>query len=959
MLFRCLTILLNGVLFCASTVASGFAQQFQFQRELDTIPVIVNGVPVHSPFAGGFFEPKPTMADIDGDGDLDLFVGVNDGNIKFFRNTGTAASPLFTFVTEDFASIDIGTLSAPTFVDIDNDADLDLFVGELDGNINFYRNTGTSTNPIFTLETENFVSIDATRSIPSFTDIDNDGDLDLFVGETGGNINFYRNTGTASNPLYTFETENFAAINVGSFAAPTFADIDNDGDLDLFVGEGLFIGTINFFRNTGTATNPTFVLETDRFASFLDDGQTASTPFFADLDNDGDLDFFVGGWFFLYFYQNTGTAVNPTFTPISHNLVSIDAGRSSKPTFADINGDGVLDLFVGEFQGNILFYQNSGTALHPAFAFVTANFLSIDVGDNSKPTFVDIDKDGDLDLFIGERDGNINFYRNTGTASTAVFTLDTRNFASIDVGSLSDPTFADIDNDGDLDLFVGEQDGNINFYRNTDLTFTLVTTNFASTDVGDNSIPTFVDIDNDGDLDLFVGESDGNINFYRNTGAASNPVFTLETENFASIDVGFSSVPTFADIDNDSDLDLFIGESSGGLHFYRNITPTPLMPPTLISPPDGAVNQPTSLTLSWNPSTDATTYRLQVSTSSAFITTIFDDSTITTTSRQVGPLVNNTMYYWRVNVKNTVGTSAWSTVWSFTTIIAAPSVPTLVSPSDGAINQPTSLTLNWNRSTGATTYRLQVSTNSAFTTTVVDDSTLTITSRQLGPLANNTTYYWRVKAKNIGGTSDWSSIWRFTTVAVAPAAPLLASPLDGSTGVPTNPTLSWNPSSGATSYRLQVSTTPSFSTTVRDTSGITGTTLALSGFSVNTIYYWRVNASIAGGTSDWSSIWHFTTTTTAVSDRDKGIPTDFSLRQNYPNPFNPSTTIRYALPKTVYVKLTVFNPLGKEIETLVSKTQIAGEYEIQWNPNDLASGVYWYRIQAGRFVETKKMILMR
>ncbi|NUM74601.1 T9SS type A sorting domain-containing protein, partial [candidate division KSB1 bacterium] len=101
------------------------------------------------------------------------------------------------------------------------------------------------------------------------------------------------------------------------------------------------------------------------------------------------------------------------------------------------------------------------------------------------------------------------------------------------------------------------------------------------------------------------------------------------------------------------------------------------------------------------------------------------------------------------------------------------------------------------------------------------------------------------------------------------------------------------------------------------------------------------------------------TGTTAVSEAEKVIPTEFSLNQNYPNPFNPSTTILYALPKTAFVRLTVINPLGNEVETLVSATQVAGEYEINWNPKNLASGVYLYRIQAGEFVETRKMVLMR
>jgi hypothetical protein len=312
-----------------------------------------------------------------------------------------------------------------------------------------------------------------------------------------------------------------------------------------------------------------------------------------------------------------------------------------------------------------------------------------------------------------------------------------------------------------------------------------------------------------------------------------------------------------------------------------------------------------------------------------------------------------------VRAKNIGGTSAWSNAWNFTTISAAPTAPTLISPANGAVSQATTLTFSWNPAPGATTYRLQVSTNSAFSTTVFDDSTLTSTSRQIGSLANNTTHYWRVRAKNIGGTSAWSNAWSFTTIIAAPTAPTLISPANGAVNQSTTLTFSWNPAAGATTYRLQVATNPAFTTTFFDDSTNTTTSRQIASLTSSAAHYWRVRAKNVGGSSDWSNIWSFTTGTTSVSERGKATPTDFSLNQNYPNPFNPSTTILYALPKTTFVRLTVFDPLGKEVETLVSTIQAAGEYEIHWNASSLNSGVYLYRLQAGNFVEVKKMILLR
>ncbi len=152
----------------------------------------------------------------------------------------------------------------------------------------------------------------------------------------------------------------------------------------------------------------------------------------------------------------------------------------------------------------------------------------------------------------------------------------------------------------------------------------------------------------------------------------------------------------------------------------------------------------------------------------------------------------------------------------------APSAPSLASPADAATNVSTTPTVSWNASTGATSYRLQVSTSSSFTTSVLDDSTITGLSRLVGPLANSTSYFWRVSAKNLAGSSSFSVARSFTTIIAAPATPTVLSPPDGATDISTTPTLSWNPSAGATSYRLQVATTNTFATTVFDDSTLTG-----------------------------------------------------------------------------------------------------------------------------------------
>ncbi len=281
--------------------------------------------------------------------------------------------------------------------------------------------------------------------------------------------------------------------------------------------------------------------------------------------------------------------------------------------------------------------------------------------------------------------------------------------------------------------------------------------------------------------------------------------------------------------------------------------------PVLSSPANAATGVSTSPLIAWNSSTGAATYRLQVSTDSTFATSAYNTGGLATTSVTVSGLANLTKYFWRVNASNSAGTSSWSSVWNFTTIIAPPPAPVPSAPANGATGVALNPTITWNAASGAATYRLQVSTSSGFGTTVLDSSGLAVTSVALSGLTNSTVYYWRVDASNVGGTGAWSSVWNFTTTVAPPAAPTLATPANGATSVSVTPSMAWNSSAGAVSYRLQISTDSSFGTTTIDSSGITSTTKSVVGLAHGTKCYWRVNASNPGGTSAWSLVWNFTT----------------------------------------------------------------------------------------------------
>jgi Ca2+-binding RTX toxin-like protein len=275
-----------------------------------------------------------------------------------------------------------------------------------------------------------------------------------------------------SDPIFkTPVTNPFGLSKVGSLASPTFADIDGDGDLDAFVGSDYYNGGDTlFFRNTGTPTNPAFAAASTNPFGLSDVGSVAS-PTFADIDGDGDLDALIGNNDGnTLFFRNTGTPTNPGFAAASTNPFGLSyVGSIASPTFADIDGDGDLDAFVGEFYGKTLLFRNTGTPTNPAFAAASTNPFGLSgVGYYASPTFADIDGDGDLDALIGNGSGNTLFFRNTGTATTPAFAAASTNpFGLSDVGGNASPTLVDIDGDGDWDALIGNGNGNTLFFENT------------------------------------------------------------------------------------------------------------------------------------------------------------------------------------------------------------------------------------------------------------------------------------------------------------------------------------------------------------------------------------------------------------------------------------------------------------------------------------------------------------
>lgn len=413
-------------------------------------------------------DPKPAFADLDGDGDLDLFIGAGEsilggpdaGVTLGFRNIGTKLAPSFVLDSTLVAGIpDIGLNSFPAFADINNDGKIDLLLGRDTQTFVFFKNTGTSAAPVWTSDnsfTGNFESTTYWKD-PTFCDLNGDGKTDIIYGTSSGNMYFYENNGTASAPHFVNNTNYFQVIKVYGAATVSFGDFDKDGKIDMLSGSN--VGRFTFFKNTGTAENPVFTA-TSNAISNLSPG-SYSTPVFVDLNNDGNLDIVsgsLGGKLFCYLNNNGSFTQNTTM------FSSVDVSGFSAPAFGDINGDGNIDLLVGAENGtDAKFYLNTG---NNTFVQNDTMMAGVTFMHETRPVFADVDGDGDLDLVFGSGWGDVVYYENKGDKNHPVWVKNDSLFANISVPQMASPGFANLFHTGRKDLVLGEYDGNFSLYKN-------------------------------------------------------------------------------------------------------------------------------------------------------------------------------------------------------------------------------------------------------------------------------------------------------------------------------------------------------------------------------------------------------------------------------------------------------------------------------------------------------------
>ena len=356
----------------------------------------------------------------------------------------------------------------------------------------------------------------------SWVDINNDNLLDLFV--PNGNLNSQNNSLflNAGNGNFIKVSTGNMVVDGGSSIGSTWGDFNNDGFIDCFVTNRINFGNFLYMGNGDTAFTKIVT------GSIVTDIANSNSSSWVDADNDGLLDLYVVNFSSSDLFFKGDGLPNHTFT--SQAPINSSTGFSIPGAWSDYNNDLLPDLFIGNAGNqNDFLYTNNGSL---AFSETIINDTNTTLG----ASWADYDNDGDLDLFAANYLNNSNIlYQNSGAPSYTLTPLSGSSVSTI--GNTVGSSWGDVDNDGDLDLFIADDGGNNNLFLNDgfpNYTFTATASEPAVSDGGNSFGCVFGDYNNDGQLDLFVANQVNQVNFlYQNNGNA-NHWTTIECQGNSS-----------------------------------------------------------------------------------------------------------------------------------------------------------------------------------------------------------------------------------------------------------------------------------------------------------------------------------------------------------------------------------------------------------------------------------------